>query len=269
MYEKILSDYPKDSSALFNLALTYSDNGQIENAIIKYQNVLEIVPTESAAHYNLGLIYLSPGKNENEEKAISHLKKYLELTKDTKEADEFRKFAKSQIALSEFPAKLKKLRNQGGDIGIIASLLLLKEDYNKGNNKLINGIKGTKHEDGQNIVSPDIYVAENIFESLKIDINKIKTNNQEIQNVIIGYEKAVLLQIEGIKLMSQGYYTKKIDYKGEYEKGKAKIEIADNNFLDALKRLQEIMIKYKNNFSEDEGELLLPDIHYYSNKYKD
>lgn len=268
-YKKILNDDPNDSDALFYLAFTYSQNNQLEKAIETYNKVIEITPNESSAHYNLGLAYLRLGKEEDNEKILNHFKKYLELTKDIKGKEENRKFAMSQIAKIEFPLKLSKLKRQGGDIGVIASLLLIVEEYNTGNNKLINGIKETKYEDYQNIVSPDVYVAENLFESLKIDISKIKTNDQEIQSVIDGYEKAISLRIEGIKLISQAYYTKKIDYKGEYEKGRAKIQIADNNFLEALKDLQQLVKKYKEHFSEYDIEVLSDDINYYATKYKD
>lgn len=267
-YKKIIMDYPNNSSAHFNLALTYRDNNQTENAIAEYQEALKLDPTESNAHYNLGLAYLIVNPVDKE-KVIYHFKKYLDLTKDVKDDDEYRSRAKSFIAEIEFPSKLVKLKKQAGDAGAIASLLLFHSDYNEGNNQLINGLNATKHEDGENIVNSKIFVAESTFESLLVDIRKVKSNDTDIQDIINKFEKAVLQRIDGIKLLSKAFYTKVKDYQGEFEKGKAKVQTADKYYVDVLKALQDVMREYKNNFSEYEVDMLTSDIKYYSEKYKE
>lgn len=266
IYKKRVEKFPSIADTHFDLAYAYSESEQTEKAIEEYQRVLELEPQSYGAHYNLGLAYLILGRKEDAERVFFHLKKYLELTKDIKGKEENRKFALSQITAKEFPQKLQRLKMKGGDVGAIATLLLLRLDYNKGNNQFIEGSKETKYEDGRNIVSPDIFVAESTFESLHNDIKKIRTSNAVLQEVIDKFEKAVNLRIEGIKTSSQAFYILKKDYKGEYEKGIAKIKVADSYFLDFLKSLQQVMKKYKDHFSETEIELLSGDISYYSPK---
>lgn len=269
IYKKRVEKFPNFADTHFDLAYAYGEDNQREAAIEQYQKVLELYPKSSGAHYNLGLSYLTLGREEDAEKMLFHFKQYLELTKDIKGEEQGRKLAISLIGAKEFPEKLQKLKMKGGDVGIIASLLLLRLDYNKGNDQLIRGSKGTKYEDNRNVVDPDIFVAESTFESLANDVKKVKTNNTFIREVIDKLEKAVKLRIEGIKTSSQGFYILEKDYKGEFEKGMAKIKVADGHFLDFLKSLQRVMKQYKDHFSESEIEVLSGDISYYSTKYKD
>lgn len=270
IYKKRVDKYPEDSSAHFDLANAYYKSGQIDNAINEYHKVLKLEPEESGTHYNLALAYLMLNKEENIEKIIFHFKEYLKMTKDKQDNEGFRNFAMTTIAEYEFPSKLKELKKQGGEIGALASLLILRQDYNRGNNQYINGINQTKYEDYQNVVHPDVFVAEGTFESLALDIKKVKTDDIEIQRAIDDLEKAVLFRIEGIKTANEAFYILKKDYKGEYERGRAKIKIADNQFVLVLKALVDLMKKkYHKYFSESEIDIVSRDLNYYGTKYKD
>lgn len=268
MYQKRAKEAPRNSRTHFNLAYAYFKNGKTREAIKEFEKALDLEPGNYRAHYNLGVAYMKLGSETDVERSLIHFKKYIELTKNVEDERRSRKHAISRIAAREFPLKLRKLKGQRGNVGALASLLLMRFDYNRGNNQFLKGIKETRYENYRNIVNPEVFVAESTFEALENDIKAIKTTDSSIQEVIDRLEKAVMLCIEGIRIHNQGYYVSKKDYKGEFERGFAKIKIADGYFGGVLKGLQYLMKKYESYFSEYEVELLSLDIDYYSSKYK-
>jgi len=249
IYEKMVKENPKDSVFHFGLADAYFKDGQTREAIKEYEKVLELEPGTYHVHYNLGLAYMKLGSETDVEKSLLHFKKYIALTK-----------------VKEFQLKLKELRKQEGNIGALASLLLMRFDYNKGSDQFTKGIKETKYEHYEYKASPDVFVAEGTLEALAKDIKKVKADDSNIQEVIHKLNKAVLLRAYGIKIHNLRYHRLKKDYSGASERGFAKIKVADSYFLEALKRIQQLMNRYKNFFSEYEIELLSNDINYYATK---
>jgi len=71
---------------------------------------------------------------------------------------------------------------------------------------------------------------------------------------------------EGISEHSKGYYVKATDYGGEYERGRAKIDVADEYYSDGLKILKTLMEENIESFSRFGIESLQGMVDYYSGK---
>jgi len=105
-------------------------------------------------------------------------------------------------------------------------------------------------KDGENIVSPKIYEALDHFNKMKDDIVKSPDVKGKIREAHSFLSTAVNLRISGIKQHSDGYYKKESDYDGEYEKGRAKIRLADDNYVDFIILLQEVGMGHRSVFDD-------------------
>jgi tetratricopeptide (TPR) repeat protein len=70
---------------LFQSALTFTDQGKYAAAEAAYRALLRLDPSDADAHYNLGLLY--DEQLRDPEKALTHLRRYLELNPDAEDAD--------------------------------------------------------------------------------------------------------------------------------------------------------------------------------------
>lgn len=70
----------------YNLAVAYTEAKLYDEAVQAYESSLKFNPTSPDAHYNLGIIYDNIQKDQ--EKALLHYKRYLELKPDADDKDE-------------------------------------------------------------------------------------------------------------------------------------------------------------------------------------
>jgi tetratricopeptide (TPR) repeat protein len=263
-YKNCLKKNPNNSSAHFNIALSKLCLKKYDESEWWWKKTIEMNPKEPAAFYNLGLVYLNTSKYE---KAIKNFNKFLEFNPNYNDANSMIAICQYQIDLERFPEKLRKLSLRNDNIGELSCVLLCALNYNDANNLWIDGVKKTEYKDGQNIVSPKIFEAQGRFEKIKSDLEKISSPKGKTKKIIDSFLFAVEQRIKGIEQHSEGYYTTRGDYKGQYEKGKAKIRIADNYYVDCLKSLREEIINNKSIFGDVANNELKSSIEYYENKY--
>lgn len=230
-YKDVLKSYPKHSIAHFKIALSYFRLSDLDSSEYWWKKTIEINPEESAAYFNLGLV----NKNKSQyERAIENFNKYLKSNLGDKDAKNHIKECQYAIDLKSFPQKLNNLSLNNDKKGTLAKLCMCVLNYNKANELWINGLNETKYKDGKNIVSSKIYIAKEHLEKVKHDLNKIPSSEGKIKKFIEIFLFAVEEKIKGIDQHSEGFYKKRADYTGEYEKGRAKIKIADAYFVDGL-----------------------------------
>ncbi|MFX0200144.1 MAG: tetratricopeptide repeat protein [Candidatus Hodarchaeota archaeon] len=281
-YKRLIEANPKEVYYRFALAYSYSEAGLRNSAIAEYKKVIEIDPNNAEANYNLGVNLSKSGKKEDLLDAIKYFKTSISITDRQKgeldlkfDAKRMIEFCTQSIEDLERPERLMRISKNNGGVGIIAKLFLTIGDYNKGNNLFISGNEKTKpikDKYGDYItrydVSPDIYEAQEYFKKFKESVVELKGKEPRIKRVIRYFLKAAVDRIEGIETFSIGYYMPKKDYKGEFEKGFARIRMADHYFLEGLKLLRESVKrnpKYFNRYDEKNLEGL---IDYYVKKYK-
>jgi len=100
-WEAVIHVKPRDTDAIFNIAVALSHLGKSKQAIPFYEKVIELDPGHVQSHQNLGVIYRDEG---NFAKAKSHLKRLRELDSTYMEVVE------SEIIKCEEQEFLKKLQ---------------------------------------------------------------------------------------------------------------------------------------------------------------
>lgn len=80
-YEKALLLKPDLAEAVFNIGVLYSRLGRADDALRLYLRLIRNHPDNSQAHYNLAVLY--DNQKKNNERAIHHYNRYLELVPDT------------------------------------------------------------------------------------------------------------------------------------------------------------------------------------------
>jgi len=255
-FKEIIEESPDDSYAHFQIAYCYSKQGNDDEAEKWYLKTIDIDPEDANTYQNLGLIYF---RKSNYRAALSYFKTALKYGGDKENLDILINVCKSQLEAENFPNKLNDLSKQEGNIGKLARLFLHIEEYAEANNLFITGVNETKPKYEkvydkeiitQYYVSSKIFEAQGYFEKIISDLNnfsKTTENVKEIVNLIIYASEQ---RIKGIEQYSEGYYVKAKDYSGEWEKGQAKIDVADKYLVEALGLLQEEIKKYINFFSQ-------------------
>ncbi len=85
LYRRALREDPFYTPNRFNLALAYGELGKNNQAIREYKKLLRTEPDYSAAHLNLGI--LAYRKAHNSQPAAHHLRRYLELEPESRQAE--------------------------------------------------------------------------------------------------------------------------------------------------------------------------------------
>lgn len=80
-YEKAVELNSGLQEAVFNLGVLYSQLGNVDDAIRLYLRLIRVEPNNAQAHYNLAVLY--DNQAENNQKAIHHYNRYLELEPET------------------------------------------------------------------------------------------------------------------------------------------------------------------------------------------
>jgi tetratricopeptide (TPR) repeat protein len=69
----------------YNLAIIYENSGKYKEAAEEYEKTLQLDPDDADVHYNLAIVY--DDHLQDNEKAILHYRRYLELCPNAKDAD--------------------------------------------------------------------------------------------------------------------------------------------------------------------------------------
>jgi len=271
-YQNALKEYPENYMIHFKIAYCYGSLGAFNNAEKWYLKAINIDPKNEAPHFNLGLLYV---KKEDYANALRYFEKALQLGPDKDKTNTLINICKEVLEGKEFPDKLRELSEKIGDVGLLARIFLCVIDYTEGNNIFIQGVKDTepiyKKIGSEKIitkynVSSKIYEAQGYFEKVKADLSTISGAKGRIAEIVRLFLFAAEQRIKGTEQYSEGYYAKAKDYRGEYEKGRAKIDIADKYLLDGLKMLREEIAKYPSYFGTIADERLDNSIKYYQKK---
>ena len=261
-YNDCLKKYPDDFSSHFGMAQCYFSLEQWDKSERWLKKVIKINPVSYAAFYNLGLVYVN---KDQYEKAKSNFIKALDIDPNDIDAKKRIEYCQYQIDSKKFPEKLQKLSYRNDNVGKLAKLFLYTYTYSKANDLWIEGLNKTEYKDGKNIVSSKIFEAQGHFEKIKNDLNKIGPVKGKTKNILDLFVFAVEQRIKGIEQHSEGFYANTTDYKGQYEKGRAKIKLADTYFADGLK----LLYNEVNNNILHFGTIALKDLEYYIKYYQE
>ena len=264
-YEKAISVTPDTTGILykFDLACVFFDNKDYNNAIVNWKLVYK-KNSDLFSLYNIGLSNLNIGEMNNLKNAKTYFAKVIDLGINNPEYEdlivkskEMRQIADTQINLIEWPTKIEdNIKSNNKTISSIAKIYQLTNDYRELNNMFLDGVEKTTPEYSESggyikayNVSSKIFQSESLCDRFKSKITLIDTKNEKIIELKSIWSLASETRKDGIKLYSQGYYVKAKDYSGEFERGRAKIDVANQYYADGLKILKYLMQKNIEHFS--------------------
>jgi len=287
-YQKAISITPDTTRILykFDLASAYFKNKDFEKAIENWELVYK-KEEDLNAYFNIGLSYLNIGDSENLKKSKRIFTDFIEKIQDKpnfieikSEAQNFIEIINAEIERVEWPVKIEELASSDqGVVSEIAKLYQLTDQYREINNLWLEGVKETtpnkeyleyskKWIITSYDVSPKIFQSENLCDRFKAKLSSLTITNSRLKEVQSLWISSVVSRKEGISEHSKGYYIKAKDYAGEYERGIAKIDVADEYYADGLKILKTIMEENIESFSSFGVESLQDKIDYYSGEEK-
>jgi len=85
-YQKALNLDPKKERTIYNLAIIYTKEGRIGDAIRMYQRLLRQDPSNAQAVYNLAVLY--DNETDNVQRTVYYYNRYLRLVPDTPKKSE-------------------------------------------------------------------------------------------------------------------------------------------------------------------------------------
>lgn len=267
-YLEAVKLFPENYSGNFNVAEAYHSLKKWDEAEIWWKKTLALDPERRASVYNLGLVYFNTNRIDL---ALSSFKKALEIDPTFDKARLQIKDCEAIIENRMFPERLRILSLRKDSVGYSAKLLSLAQEYNSANNLYIDGKKETEPvKSGQYItsysVSSKIYEASGRFGDILKKLETLKNVPAEYEDVIRNFSLAVSNRVAGIEQHSQGYYINAKDYRGEFEKGAAKIKLGDKNFLDCMEALLRLMHQQKIDMGNVAIETLERTISYYKKR---
>ncbi len=270
-YQSYFEKYDsEDEEVIFRIGYNYSQIQDSETAIYWYEKLLNINPKNYNTLFNVALLY----KTEKEyKKALESFKKSLAIKPNDPDTIRHINECEEILARKELPKKLLEISKSNNTNGNIAKLMIVLNDFNQANDIALVGVKETEPEYNNPStkdyivnynVSSKIYEAQGRFEKLIIDIDSISTEDSNIQKVKTLFKSAIDLRVKGIDLNSKGYYIKKKDYTGEFEKGRAKTDLGNKYLCDGLTLLKDELGKRKSIF----GTLPQKEVDRYIDYYK-
>lgn len=271
-YQESLKNMPKHFDAVFGIAGCYFELKNYDEAEHWWKKAAEINPKSAAAFYNIGLVNVNRGECKT---ANFYFKKSLEIDPSNADADKMIKICQLEIDKIDFPNKLQELSARQDNVGILARIMIIVEEYNQANDIWIGGMKETTpvYKDGyqekyvsEYRVSPKIYEAQGRFEKIKAEINTFEPTKGRLKEALKLISHATEQRNSGIDQHSKGFYISKKDYSGEFEKGRAKIDLANTYFLDGLKIIYSEVKKYRSTFGVIAEQSLENSINYYQKK---
>jgi len=287
-YQRAISVTPDTTGIIykFDLAGVYFKNKDFDDAIKNWQLVFDVENNFNAL-FNIGLSYLNIGDPENLKISKITFVELLDKIEgdpdfiDLKnKAENFIEIIDEELNKIEWPEIIEELSNsENGVSSEIAFLYNFIDDYTNINNLFIEANNETTPEKeylqyskewiitGYN-VSPKIYQSESLCDRFKAKLSGLKLDNNKILEIKSLWISATETRKEGVKLYSEGYYVKKKEYTGQWERGSAKIKVANQYFADGLVILENLM---KENISDFNGnkrglDFIQGQIDYYSDK---
>jgi tetratricopeptide (TPR) repeat protein len=257
----LLTSGARKENIRFKLANMYFLKKEFSNAIENW----EIVYKETKGHgakFNIAISYYNLGGSENLKKSKNcFLELETLLMKDTiptellTDVNNWLNIISNEIESADWIPLVEKLVNSKNSVvSNIAQIYKLTDSFREVNNLWIEGIAETTpvySKSGDYItdynVSSKIFQAEHLCDRLKSKLLFLNVKDEHLEELISLWTSSLDIRKEGIKLHSKGFYIKAKDYSGEYERGKAKINIANQYYADGLIILQKLMqnnIKY-------------------------
>lgn len=285
-YQRAISVTPDTTGIIykFELAGVYFDNNDFEDAINNWQLVFDVENNFNAL-FNIGLSYLNLGDPSNLKKSKSTFIELLQNIEDNPDfidsktrSENFINSIDEELNRIEWPEIIERLLNSNkGVTSEIAKLYQITNQYREINNKWIDGVKETtpnkeyleyskKWITTSYDVSPKIFQSENLCDRFKAKLSSITITNNRLKEVQSLWISSAESRKEGISEHSKGFYVKSKDYSGEYERGRAKIDVADEYYADGLKILKIMMEENIDSFSSFGVESLQNMIDYYSDE---
>jgi len=287
-YQKAISVTPDTTGIIykFELAGVYFENENFNDAIDNWQLVYEQENNVNAL-FNICLSYLNLGDPENLKKSkitfielLGKIEGNPDYIETKTKSENFISIIDEELNRIEWPIIIENLSNSDNGVSSeIAKLYHLTSQYREINNKWIQGTEETTPEKeylqyskewiitGYN-VSPKIYQSENLCDRFKAKLSSLNLTNSRLKEVQSLWISSAESRKEGISEHSKGYYVKAKDYAGEYERGSAKIDVANEYYADGLKILKTMMEKNIESFSSFGVESLQDMIDYYSGEEK-
>lgn len=287
-YQRAISVIPDTTGIIykFELANAYFDSKDYNNAI-KYWKIVNDKQEDFNALFNIGLSYLNLGDPSNLKKSKTTFIELLGKIEgnpdyiDSKtKVENFIEIINEELNRVEWPEIIERLSNSDkGVTSEIAKLYKITSQYRDINNKWIDGVKETEpikeyleYSKEWIItsynVSPKIFQSENLCDRFKAKLSSLSITNNRLKEVQSLWISSASSRKEGISTHSKGYYVKSKDYSGEYERGRAKIDVADEYYADGLKILKTMMEENIESFSSFGVESLQDMIDYYSGDKK-
>lgn len=287
-YQRAISVTPDTTGIIyrFDLADAYFDSKDYNNAIKNWKIVYD-KREDFNALFNIGLSYLNLRDPSNLKKSKSTFVELLgkiegnpEYIDSKTKSENFIEIIDEELNRIEWPGIIERLSNtDSGVVTEIAKLFQLTNQYRGINNKWIEGVKETtpnkeyleyskKWIITSYDVSPKIFQSENLCDRFKAKLSSLNLTNSRLKEVQSLWISSAEARKEGISENSKGYYVKAKDYAGEYERGRAKIDVADEYYADGLKILKTMMEENIDSFSSFGVESLQDMIDYYSGEEK-
>jgi len=154
--------------------------------------------------------------------------------------------AQKKEALTKLNNRLEKEANEKK--AFIYSVLPILTQYATANDTLIDGINNTKpnYETLSLInetiitsynVSSNIQLASEYFHKCQIQVNNLTPPTDDYKEIKDNILAAIEARMEGAEIYHKGYYIKKANYSGEWEKGEAKRKAGNAYFVDCLEKI--------------------------------
>ncbi len=248
---------PASFEARYGLSEAYYQARDFKKAEDAVQSALKLRPKDPQAHNMLGLILQKMGLFDAAKKAFQQAsfldRKFQEPRANLANIEE----AKAEYALSRFAADF---------------IYVLSTEYSNGNNAFMKGLEETapvRNEVGEVSsyeISSSVYLAQEYFEKTSRLLEESADSvdrEKTLLDVINAFSAAIELRREAVDLQVAGYAREHV-YAGEFERAAAKVKIADTYYVDAAKKLEELMLEHRDLFSEKEFEDMKYLITYYS-----
>ena len=283
-YQKAISITPDTIGIVyrFDLASAYFLNKEFNEAIVNW-NLVYDKNGDINSLFNIALSYLNIGGTDNLKKSKNHFIDLIKQTSDNMDyidlklkSEHFIEIIDNDLNRIEWPELLNNLSNsKSGVISECAKLFQLIDQYNDINNLFIDGNKESSPNKEyleyskewiitSYSVSPKIFQSESLCDRFKITLANLNISSSKLIEVKNLWLSAAVSRKEGIAEYSKGYYLKKKDYSGEWERGLAKINVSDQYFVDGLVILNSVMEENIESFSNYGINIIKNNVEYYS-----
>ncbi|MBL7046550.1 MAG: tetratricopeptide repeat protein [Candidatus Marinimicrobia bacterium] len=243
------------ANLLIKLGDIYWSIDSLEEAGQTYAQSFQLLSQPFLA-YNTGLAFyftMDPKYYDLSEKYFTLALAFPDVSDELKnKAENFVIEIQRKREVNTWPERLKSLSQSGSkDVQDIAKLLILATEFDEINDLIIQGYNETEPEKKyleyskewvvtSYRVSPKLYRSQGKIGLFKSQLDQIKSNNANINSILSYWLQAAESTNIAIDLAIEGYYVKKVDYTGQWEKSKAQIQIGRESIYHGMVALKEI-----------------------------